>query len=94
MAVSATVTKVNTRTWAEEGRYRLGGAASAQLGGISTNLSVDVVVSASVDVPRVTRVNLDDCGAGATSASGTTWFTRPMRSASAASSAWCRPARR
>jgi hypothetical protein len=70
-AGDATVTKVDTRTWEEEGRYRLGASPTAQLGGISTNLSVDVVVSASIDAPRVTRVNLGDCGAGATSASGT-----------------------
>ncbi len=63
----ATVTKVNTRTWVEEGRYRLGPGNFANLGGISTSLAVDVVVSASVPEPRVTRVNVEDCAAGDTS---------------------------
>jgi len=57
----ATVTKLNTRTLEEEGRYALGPTGSAALGGISVNLDVDVVVSASIQGPRVTRVNLEDC---------------------------------
>ncbi len=73
-AGDSTVTKVNTRTWEEEGRYRLGppggGGFGTSLGGISTNLDVDVVVSASIDVPRVTRVNVEDCPAGDTSSGG------------------------
>ena len=59
-----TVSKINTRTHEEEGRYALGPSAQTALGGISVNLDVDVVVSASISGPRVTRVNLERCRDG------------------------------
>jgi hypothetical protein len=66
----AQVTKINTRTWEEEGRYKIA-PSGGYIGGVSTNIEFDVVVTGSYygGSPRVTRVNGNpsNCGSGDTS---------------------------